>query len=238
MNNSSKTYWIDQPGCLGDLLFTAKIGHELSRRGQVVWPIYQHMWDNGINRLITNTNYVPQGIQPTADSEIIKLSDESMDTKYTSVEIDQQDYKYHIKYRRDDSIEQSLRAAFGIRPGEPFVLFNDEYSFNKRHAGVELLIPKDYDGKIVKMSVIPNVTIFDWCWLLENAEQIHTVDTSINYVIETLDLHATRLVLHPRHPTYTRKTIGHFFDVQWEWIDWPMDTWKDLMKDKVTDKWA
>ena len=74
---------------------------------------------------------------------------------------------------------------------------NQIYGSNQIHLGVKRDLPKDYPGKIIEMQVLmsPQFLIGG---IFENAEEIHTVDTSIQYVIESLDINA-KLVVHPRH---------------------------------------
>ena len=43
-------YCIDQPGCLGDILFTLKIGEVLSEKGEVDWFVNPSFWESGISR--------------------------------------------------------------------------------------------------------------------------------------------------------------------------------------------
>jgi hypothetical protein len=177
--------------------------------------------------------WVPAGVQMEPNMTVIPMSQEPiLENKYKIAGIDPLGYQRHIIYRRDENLEQALRDAVGLKPGDPFILLNDEYSFNKHHHGVEKLLPQGYDGKIIKMSVIPGVTIFDWSWMFENAEEIHTVETAINYVIDTLDIKAKRLVAHPRN-TRTRSVVGHLFHAPWEWIDWPIDEWRNLVPDEA-----
>jgi len=63
--------------------------------------------------------------------------------------------------------------------------------------------------------------------LAENAEQIHTIDTSIQYVMETLDLKASRIVAHPRHYKYTIPHVSRLFKKPWEWIEYDRETWRE-----------
>ena len=38
------------------------------------------------------------------------------------------------------------------------------------------------------MQFLNDITLFDWCKVIENASEIHTVETSLNYIIEKLDI--------------------------------------------------
>ncbi len=120
-----------------------------------------------------------------------------------------EDWVDYLKYDRDPETEKDLKEFLGIEDGDKYILMNQIYGSNQIHLGVKRDLPKDYSGKIVEMQVFNESTIFDWCGIIENAEEIHTVDTSIQYVIESLDINA-KLVVHPRHyntPTYCIQTV-------------------------------
>jgi hypothetical protein len=226
-------YIIDLPGCLGDILFTLKIAEEYSKTGDVYWNVFPVFWNSGINRIISSANIGPN--QPTylKGAQVIKLRDltvsgdiEIMRKKYTSVGMDWSDWADYVKYDRNHDIENSLRLHLNIEKGDPFILYNDTYSFNNKHNGVINSIPKDYDGKLIKMQIFENLTIFDWCWIFENAEEIHTVDTSILCVIETLNLKCTKMTCHPRNYWQTILAINNLFKKPWQFIEYDRDEWR------------
>ena len=119
--------------------------------------------------------------------------------KYAVVDMDWSDWSSYVKYDRDYDKENELREFLGIQKGEKYILLNDMFGMYNVHKGVQRSIPEEYDGKIIKMNVYNESTIFDWCGIFENAEEIHTVDTSILLIIETLKLKAKKMVMHPRH---------------------------------------
>ena len=76
------------------------------------------------------------------------------------------------------------------------------------------------------MEVFENLTIFDWCWIFENAEEIHTVDTSAMFVVETLDLKAKRMTIHPRHYQQAIPAINDILFKPWDFIEYDRDEWR------------
>lgn len=72
--------------------------------------------------------------------------------------------------------------------------------------------------KVIEISLIGDKTLFDWCKVIENATEIHTVDTSINYVIETLNLKAVELNIYPRHSDHIKKCLGPIFKKPYKWV--------------------
>ena len=75
--------------------------------------------------------------------------------------------------------------------------------------------------------------MFDWGWIFENAEQIHTVDTSILYVIESLDIKSNTLSCHPRHYKFINPMINNLFKKPWNLVEYDRDTWRECCPDEA-----
>jgi hypothetical protein len=50
------------------------------------------------------------------------------------------------------------------------------------------------------MITIPGFSLFDWYLVIEKATEIHTVGTSINYIIELLEIESKNVFLYKRLP--------------------------------------
>ena len=46
-------YFINQPGCLGDILFTLNFAEQLSKEADVYWKVAPTFWESGIKRVIS-----------------------------------------------------------------------------------------------------------------------------------------------------------------------------------------
>ena len=44
-------YCIDQPGCLGDIIFSLNLAEQLSKEAEVYWHISPTFWESGIKRV-------------------------------------------------------------------------------------------------------------------------------------------------------------------------------------------
>ncbi len=229
-------YCIDQPGCLGDTLFVLNLAEQLSKEAKVYWHISPVFWESGINRIkspaIMGPN-IPRRIE--GSDKVFNLCDmcnrdnpELMKMKYTHFGYDWTRWADSIKFDRDYYKENKLRERLGIQKGEKYILINNMFGMNNVHKGVQRSIPEEYDGKIIKMNVYNQATVFDWCGIFENAEEIHTVDTSILLIIETLKLKAKKMVMHPRHYKYTFPQLGNLFKKPWEWVEYTEQEWKEL----------
>jgi len=218
-----------QQGGLGDIFFVQKLCKKLSENYDVYHPVTPEMWNAGANQLITEN--VKCGVNLDLPKENVMVYDCSnqpkpngsadiMTSKYASVGFSWHDWRDYFTYKRDHDRENKLRELIGIDVGEPFILHNKWYSFGKPHDGVDLSIPEDYDGKVVFMDPCHSERVFDWCWILENAEQIHTVDTCLNYIVDTLNIKADTLICHPRHYKNTEECVGKLFKAPWQWVDY------------------
>ncbi len=227
-------YFIDQPGCLGDILFTLNFAEQLSKEAEVYWHISPAFWESGIKRVKSPAILGPHVSRTSDIDKVYKLCDmglgkiENMRGKYTHFGYDWSNWASSIKYERDYETEDDLRKYFGLEKGDPFILYNDCYGMQQFHKGVVNSIPDGYDGKVIKLEVFNEATVFDWCWIFENAEQIITVDTSILMVIETLELKAKKMIMHPRHYKITNLELGNLYSKPWEWVEYDRDTWREL----------
>jgi len=234
-------YCIDQQGCLGDILFTIKIAEELSKKGKVYWYVSPCFWESGIKRVKVskNVHIGPDAPRHVSGAINIKLTDLTerhdpniMTEKYRVAGVDWEDWADYLKYDRDLNTEKELKEFLGINDGDKYILYNQYYGLNQIHKGVKKGLPENYEGKLVELKIYNEATIFDWCSILENAEEIHTVDTSILYVIETLDLPNTKLVTHPRHYK-TPQCLSKLYKKPWQWVEVDRDTWRKLAPDEA-----
>lgn len=219
-----------QTAGLGDVFYIQKMCTVLSKENTVYLPVENTTWDRGANRLITdavisplrdlkidtkNLREIDLSYQPKPNGYI-----DTMTSKYDGVNIDWRDWKNYFKYTRDHEAEERVASHYGVEPGDRFVVRNDYYSSQIMvNGGVEKTLPRGYTGNVVNIDPnLPNTTVFDYCWLFENAEEIHTTDTCFLYIIDTLDLlRADRLVVHCRKGETTKQTISQLFGKTWEW---------------------
>lgn len=230
---------VDQAGGLGDIFFIQKIAAVLSQEHTVYHPVTPACWSAGVDQMITNSHIGAQGqLQlPSGEVGVLDLSNvpkprgswDVMGTKYDSVGISYDDWQDYFKYERNLEREKNLRKKLGLEKGDPFIFINPYYSVYKPMNGVYKQIPEGYDGKIIEMDPnIPGGKVFDWCWVFENAEEMHSVDTSLHYVMETLDLKATRLTIHPRHYKYSERVYDGILKKPWQWIEYTRDEWREM----------
>lgn len=227
----------NMPCGMGDVFFCQKIAHEFSKTYEIYWPINPNIWNNGANRLINYFNFGVSLNFPNKFDKILSLNNESLgitdprDTmvgKYQRLGISMDNWSDYLRYERNFDNEKKVKEFYKIKDNEPFILINPYYSVYKEMKGVFDQIPEDYDGKVIIMNPNLGVNVFDWCWMFENAEEIHSVDTSIHYIIETLDLKAKKLTIHPRHYLYAKYVYCGILKKEWKWIDYSKEEWEKL----------
>ena len=231
------TYVVDQPAGLGDIFFVQKIAaHYVDRGYRVYHPVTRPMWDNGA-RQVKSRAQLGHDLHIPSDHIRLDLSNQPrqtqydvMQSKYTGLGLDWSDWADFFHFARDPETEDALFERLGLGTGVPYILLNVNYSLGqwaKTMRGPRRLIPDGWDGRVVDMHLTGSV--FDWCKVMENAQEFHSVDTCIQYITEKLELQATRLTVHPRHYARTKNAVGSLWKKQpWEWIDYERDDWRDL----------
>lgn len=232
-DSPTKNLSVDQDGCLGDVFFLQKLIHVLSEEYNVFHYIKPVFWDCGADQLINPATSGP-AIQIPADCNLYQAWNHEknwpfdvLSSKYEGIGIDWKDWPKYMKYHRYPEREQAVKNHFGLVDGEPYIVANRQCGFVYNHPRVDTTIPKDYDGKIIWIDCRMTPKIFDWCGVLEGAEEIHTVETSFQQVIETLDMKAKRFVVHPKHYKHSKPNLGRLFSDWWEWAEYTPEICKE-----------
>jgi hypothetical protein len=122
-------------------------------------------------------------------------------------------WQKHVILKRNIEKENDLfYNVLNLKDGEEYLIKNCIRSKNIIHN-----IETNSNLKIIEMKIMPNFSFFDWSKVIENAKEIWTIDTAINYLIEVLDTKADRLVVYPRHEDNTKKALQHIWYKNWEW---------------------
>jgi len=119
-----------------------------------------------------------------------------MRAKYMMYGLDWQIWKEQAMWVRDT--EQEIKLWNGVNAGKHIFINNTFGSDCKLH--IEL---PDFFGNVVTLGVSVHYSLFDWVKIIEQATEIHTVSTSIIYLLEMLDLTAKEVHLYPRKPIET-----------------------------------
>ena len=186
---------IGQPAGLGDIFFCQKIGFHYQDLGyEVIWPVkdvYSYL-----PKYLKNFYYPVNGSEEVqkfksiSSTIYLKLDgctsnpDEIMRAKYSMLGLDYSDWTKYFEFERDIERENRLVDFFNIQPNEKFNLLNRNFATPPNVEKVETIVANDY--RTIEMNFLGFDNLFDWCTLLERAEEIHTVNTAICYMIEKL----------------------------------------------------
>jgi len=224
---------INQPAMLGDLLFIEPIVRHLTNQGNtVVWPVKdQYAWLNDympyniIKQSQYNIDYEDIVMRPDCiplrfstplfrgtDPHSGAFHEHFMLDKYRLLDLPLDLWKT-LTWKRNNEKEFQLFDQLGLQEGFEYTLvnmyFKDIYEPQPDMASVI------WPNNTVFMKPIPGFTLLDWTKVILQASAIHTVETSLIYMIEALNVNSE---LH----MYCR---------------WPYDGSLNGVKNFISDKW-
>ena len=115
-------------------------------------------------------------------------------------------YDYYDFRLKDDDDYVFINRNYQMRPN---VLFYDRISNNEMF----------YNKKVIEMSIIDGFSIFDWCKVLEKASEIHMIETSLNYVLESDEMKnkiTKNINLYHRQNYFNE--VDYLFKLNWNYI--------------------
>jgi len=228
---------IRQPAGLGDILYTQKIYKDLVSKGyEVVWPVIdEFLWLNdyldtkfiSINSdfplkeyynqfYVFNYNNGDLKFIPLQDADRLISGERIMASKYKLYGIESSDWSNYLKFNRNHKKEDKLfYETLGLKDGEEYCLTLRNYGSPPNF----LKFPINYVGnlKIVELDFYEGFTLFDWCKVIENASEMHLIDSSINYIIDLLTLKSDRLFLYTRRPNNFSE-IDYIFKTKYTFV--------------------
>lgn len=207
-------YIISQFQGLGDILFAMPMINDWIKEGhKIIWPVVpEYVALNKHFPLVTfidmNLMKIDHAIKheyETGGFKVIPLrwADQIIKTPYRFVmkakyEMYHKDYRRwrELSWIRDMDAENKLFKQLGLVEGEKYNLVNHNFRTDKT-GSVKIEINNGH--KTIQMKAIDGYTLLDWGKVLENATEIHTPGTSINYILEVLNIKA-EMHLYVRRP--------------------------------------
>lgn len=204
---------INQFQGIGDIIYCQGIAQELIRRGcEVHWPV-NGWFLSGLKKAYPDVHFSDMGMWHWVDFDrkdehyqngytIVPLRwadqimgysyDNCMRSKYDLIGLDNKDWRKHARPVRDPKAEARLLDIIrGARVDKPYRVSNRHYT-----SSPNVTAPGVPECE-VEMRPVPGFSIFDWIGILEMAEEIHTVSTSLIYLLEAMKFRA-KLHLYPR----------------------------------------
>ncbi len=214
VNNSEKSLVIYQPRFLGDIIFICSLAQYFSKIfREVLIPVDPDLISKvKINQYIPFIKFIPlseyvfpaQSILPGFyyfnDHVLLNLSNTSiyknhMGKKYKLASLPIEQWR-ELTVIRNPLKELELSEFLKITNGEKYNLINSMYS-NKESNTFFPEINNSYRN--ILLQKIEGFNLFDWMGVIENAHTIHTVHTSLQYLIDLIPKTTNELHIYPRY---------------------------------------
>lgn len=202
---------------LGDIIFEQTLMRDYLRPcDKILWPV-ERQFIEGLNRAypwITfrdrrhiNIDYDRKDEYIVNDMKVLPLRwadslmnvpySDCMKSKYMLYGMDWTKWKEKSGWLRDMKREQDLWYLLGIHSGRPYNLLNTTFG-SESQLNIPIVINNGLPT--VHMRTIEGFSLFDWAMVIQEAAHIHTVSTSIIYLLEILPLRAKTVNIYPRKP--------------------------------------
>lgn len=230
---------VRQPAGLGDILFCQKIVYKIKEKYNlnVIWPVskeYSSIESDinspakfcsidadfpfknlfGQKNIINNDKILYIPLQD-ADQYYPGLC--MMDSKYKFVGLKYNDWQLYLHLNRDKDKEQNLKRELGISKGEDYVILNKTYGSLSAPAICRYLLNFKSKFKIIELKKIEGYSLFNWSLVLEQAKEIHTVDTSLMYIMEKLNI-TGKMFCYSRYFPPSFHDVTHLFKNNWIYV--------------------
>jgi hypothetical protein len=118
-----------------------------------------------------------------------------MESKYLLIGGTDEDWFDYFSFERNIDKENDLYYnVLGLTDDSDFIFINKMASVDPKKSDV--LDSLVFDLPLIELKIIPGFTLFDWCKVFENAVEIHTVHTGINYILDKLNLKAKKYYMY------------------------------------------
>lgn len=211
---------------LGDIIWEQTLVRRIANGNPILWPVMPQFVE-GLNRAypdITFVNYLSMPLNyerkdqyevtlpEIGDCTVLPLRwadnilkvpySDCMKSKYMLYGMDWREWKEQAMWKRNEDHERTLCQTLDTYPLNPdYTLVNTTFGSNSQ---LKVEIPV----RGIHMTTMPElfgrqISLFDWGAAIEQVGAIHTVSTSIIYLLEQLDIEAKEVHLYPRKPHET-----------------------------------
>lgn len=209
-----KTCLIKQPAGIGDVFYLQKFAKIIQSAGyEIIWPLQEEIlwirdYIKDINFVSIDSRFLGKDLfnsgQFSLEGEgFLYLSPDGfqlpgrriMESKYLLIGHDDSDWYEYFNFSRNIEKEEELYYnVLGLKDDSEYVFFN-KYANTKniRYDGLDDLT---FNLPTIELEIKEGFTLFDWCKVFENATEIHTVHTSLNYVIDKLDIKSKKYYMY------------------------------------------
>lgn len=222
------TIIVNQPFGIGDVIYSQTLIRRIADGRHIVWPVMNHFIEP-LQRAYPDIQWVGHGslgfddmrqqqqevnIKPWGKCTVIPIRfgdtmmkvpyANCMRAKYDMYGMDFRTWKHNSMWQRDAAKETELFERLNCNG--KYRLINRVFGSTSQYRAK---IP--YDG--IEMTTIRGFSLFDWAMVAEQAHDIHTVSTSLFYVLEMLNLNCDEIRMYPRKPLeYDFRNIQYLID--------------------------
>jgi len=207
----NKICLINQPAGLGDILLCQKIAnHIIELVYKIIWPVVDQY--NYISEYITNPNiefcsinsefhgkehYSEHGLNfiknddflylPIKNADRVLNSKSMLYAKFDYCDMSPENWNEYFSITRNHDRENKIIQHYNIQPGEKYNIVNKTFATPPNTITNIAIKPKN-NYRTINMEILGWDRIFDWMGILEGAEEIHTVDTSLTLILTKLNV--------------------------------------------------
>jgi hypothetical protein len=208
---------IRQPAGIGDIFFTQKIAKLLlskKRCNKILWPVIsqynyidQYIKADGIEYIDENENFKYKDIYLSPINQLYEQDDliyiplQHADQTVTLPDsrahghikykfcnnLDYSDWKQYLNLYRNHDRENKLVNKLKINLNSNYNLINSNYASPPDTKSRKDIKPNN-NFQNIYMDFLENIHIFDWLKIAENAQEIHTMETSLCFLLEKINL--------------------------------------------------
>jgi hypothetical protein len=207
----NKICLINQPAGLGDILLCQKVAAHVIELGyKVIWPVVdqynyisEYLVDPNVEFCSINSEfpgkefYSEHGLDFIQTDDFLYLPIKNADRVLNSISmlyakfdycgLSPDDWDKYFSITRNYDRENKIIQHYNIQPGEKYNVVNKTFATPPNTITNTAIKPKN-SYRTIDMEILGWDRIFDWMGILENAEEIHTVDTSLKLILTKLNV--------------------------------------------------
>lgn len=118
-----------------------------------------------------------------------------MHSKYLMMQLDWTNWSEGFQFDRKIDKENDLYYnVLGLKDDSEYIFVN-RYANTENRRNNQLTFP-EFDLPVIDLQILKGFSLFDWCKVIENAQEIHTVHTSMPYLIDRLNIKAKKYYMY------------------------------------------
>jgi len=242
-----KTCVIRQPAGLGDIFFCQKIANKLRDAGyNVIWPVIpEFLWlkdylttdaticnvlsDFENKKLYEQCDLSNNICTYSEDEQVVLINLQAADrffpnmsvmtAKYNAMELKHNNWLDYFNFKRDTKKENELfYDVLNLKDNSRYALKNYFFASPPNEQICKLVANANTQcDEVITMRSVENFTLFDWCKVIQHAQEIHTVDTSVILVVEKINT-TDKIYLYSRHIPANFMHVSPILSKRWNLI--------------------